>query len=126
MVKEHFKIAKRSKAAWWIDHKKVPLSDTAEAREAFKEYNLELIDMGVPIRYMTHGIIHIPDDVNYFGCGMERQSAWMDETFQGKIRKAVHTGNKPAEQIRKRLVQRFLYLLPTRPDGTIVDSKDLF
>ncbi len=113
-------------AIYGVNHKKVPLSDTSEARESFKEFNLELIDMNVPIRYMTHATIHIPDDVDYFGCGMERQSAWMDETFQGKIRQAVHSGNLPAEKIRNRLVQRFLYLLPTKEDGTILDSKDLF
>lgn len=106
--------------------KKVPPSDIAEAREAFKQFNVELMDLKVPIRYMTHAIIHIPDDVDYFGCGIERQSAWIDETFQGKMRQAVHGGNLPAEQIRNRLVQRFLYLLPTNPDGTVIDSKSMF
>lgn len=105
---------------------KVPSNDIAEARKSFKEYNMELMEMKIPIRYMTHALIHIPDDVEYFGCGIERQSAWMDETFQGKMRQAVHSGNRPAEQIRNRLVQRYLYLLPTRQDGTIVDSQDLF
>ena len=106
--------------------KRVPQSDIVESPEAFKEFNLELIEMGIPIRYMTHGTIHIPSDVDYFGVGMERLSAWMDETFKGKMRQAVHSGSKPAEQIRNRLVQRYLYLLPTRNDGTILDSKSLF
>ena len=42
------------------------------------------------------------------------------------MRQAVHSGSKPAEQIRNRLVQRYLYLLPTSNDGTILDSKSLF
>jgi hypothetical protein len=44
---------------------------------------------------MIHGTIHIPSDVDYFGVGVERLSAWMDETFQGKMCQA---GTQEASQ----------------------------
>lgn len=38
----------------------------------------------------------------------------------------MRQGNKVCEQIRKRLMERFLYLLPTRADGTIVTDEEMF
>jgi len=106
--------------------KPVPTADTEKARQCFKQYNLELQALKIPIRNMTHNIIHVPDDVDYFRCGIERQSSWMDETFQGKIRQAVNSGNKPAEQIRNKFTRRFLYSLPSTDKGKIIDSQEMF
>jgi hypothetical protein len=50
----------------------------------------------------------------------------MDETFQGKIRQAVNSGNKPAEQIRNKFTRRFLYSLPSTDKGKIIDSQEMF
>ena len=104
----------------------VPREDTAEAREEFQIYCNELKEKKIPIRYMTHATQHIPDDVDYFKVGVERLAAWVFETFQMFARNDVRQGNKVCEQIRNRLMERFLYLLPTRADGTIVTDEEMF
>ena len=52
----------------------IPLNDTNEARQCFRLYQKELMDMKIPIRYMTHATLHILDDVDHFGVGVERLS----------------------------------------------------
>jgi hypothetical protein len=45
----------------------VPKPDTAEARDDIKSYIQDLKDNKIPINYMTHATLHVPDDVDFFG-----------------------------------------------------------
>lgn len=59
-------------------------SDNIEkARSELKTYVEELKNRKFPIRITLHEMIHIPDDVEEFECGVEWVAAWRFETFQG-------------------------------------------
>jgi hypothetical protein len=58
--------------------------------------------------------------------GVERNAAWVFETFQMFVRKGVRHGNKICEQVRNRLMERFLYPLPSKADGTIITNEEMF
>ena len=64
--------------------------------------------------------------VDFFGVGVERISAWIFESFQTFAKNGIRQGNKVCEQIRNRLMERFLYLLPNQEDGKIISSEDMF
>jgi hypothetical protein len=104
----------------------VPKLDTEEARLDIKSYIQDLKDNKIPINYMTHATLHVPDDVDFFGVGVERISAWIFESFQIFARNGVRQGNQVCEQIRNRLMERFLYLLPIHANGKIVSSEEMF
>ncbi len=55
----------------------VPRTNTAEARDDIRSYIHDLQDKKIPINYMTHATLHVPDDVDFFGVGVERISAWI-------------------------------------------------
>lgn len=46
------------------------------ASRALKQYATMLVNYGIPCRYTSHQIIHLPQDVNKFGCGVECLSAF--------------------------------------------------
>lgn len=104
----------------------VPNENITEASAEFKTYSHDLEEKKIPIRYMTHATIHIPEDVKYFKVGVERNAAWVFETFQMFVRKGVRHGNKICEQVRNRLMERFLYLLPSKADGSIITNEEMF
>ena len=53
----------------------VPKENITEARAEFKTYSRKLEAKKIPIRYMRHATIHIPEDVDYFQVGVERNAA---------------------------------------------------
>jgi hypothetical protein len=109
-----------------FDPSPVEETNIREAEDALKKYVQQLIDFGFPIRPTTHAIIHIPDDVRTYQCGMECNSAYVFENFQRFFRDQILSGNLPVEQLRNRMIERFKYLLPTAADGTIIDAVSLF
>jgi hypothetical protein len=100
--------------------------DIRGATAALKTYVQQLIDFGFPIRPTTHAITHLPEDVKKYQCGLEVNSAYVFENFQGFFRNTILSGNLPVEQLRNRMIERFKYLLPTLSDGTIIQDLKLF
>lgn len=106
-----------------FSYKEVPLERINEARMVLKQYVVELAERGIPVRFVSHQIIHIPDDVLKYKCGVETLSAFPFENFQSFFRKALRSGNLPAEQIRNRLIEKAKYELPTSSSGDIIANK---
>lgn len=94
-----------------------------EAEKALKRYSIELTEYGIPCRFVSHQVIHIPQDVAQFQCGVETLSAFPFESFQKIFRKCLRSGNLQAEQIRNRLIEKAKYQLPTTDCGTIIENK---
>ena len=103
-----------------------PKENITEASAEFKIYSRELEAKKLPIRYMTHATIQKPEDMDYFQVGVERNAAWVFETFQMFVRKEVRHGNKISEQVRNRLMEQFFYFLPYKADGTIITNEEMF
>jgi hypothetical protein len=97
-----------------------------EASVALKKYVQQLIDFSFPIRPKTHAIIHLPEDVENYECGLEVNSAYVFENFQGFFRNQILSGNLPVEQLRNRMIERFKYMMLTLTDGMIIDGLTLF
>ena len=104
----------------------IPANDITEATRILKLYVQQLIDFQIPIRPTTHAIIHLPEDVANFKCGIESLSAYVFENFQGFFCAHVISGNKTVEQLKNRLIERYKYLLPTLAVGSIITSTKLF
>ena len=102
--------------------KPVQKEDNNEARRLLKSYVKALIEFGYPIRYLTHLIIHLPEDVENHQTGIELLSAFVFENVQRIFRYILSCGSKPCEQIRNRLMERQKYVLPTAADGLIVST----
>lgn len=57
------------------------------------------------VSYNVHNLLHIVDEVRRFG-RLDLFSAFRFENFIGKIKKLVKSGNKPLEQIARRLAEK--------------------
>lgn len=102
----------------------VPLHNINLAETVLKRYSIELKASNIPCRFVSHQIIHMPDDVKKFQTGIENLSAFPYENFQSFFRHAaLRSGNLPVEQIRNRLIERSKYMLPTSSDGLIIADK---
>lgn len=106
-----------------FSYKEVSTERINEARTVLKRYTVELSERGIPVRFVSHQIIHIPDDVLKYKCGVETLSAFPFENFQRFFRKILRSGNLPAEQIRNRLIEKSKYQLPTSFSGEIIANK---
>ena len=109
-----------------FDPSPVKNENIREASVALKKYVQQLIDFSFQIRPTTHAIIHLPEDVENYECGLEVNSAYVFENFQGFFRNQILSGNLPVEQLRNRMIERFKYMMPTLTDGTIIDDLTLF
>lgn len=89
-----------------FDPQPVPESDICLARNVLKMYCVELTERDIPCRFVSHQIIHIPDDVAKYQCGVETLSAYQYESFLSFFRRCLRSGNLPLEQIRNRLVEK--------------------
>lgn len=105
---------------------RVDEANVLEATRLLKLYVKMNIDFDYPVRFTTHEIIHIPEDVLRFSCGVECLSAYVFENFQRFFRNMLLSRNRPVEQIRNRLMERSKYLLPTGPDGLIISTYQQF
>lgn len=84
------------------------------------------MDKGIPLRYLSHCMIHVPDDVEKYQVGVENLSAFIYENFQGYFRRFIASGHKGVEQLRNRLIERRLNLLPTSSVGLIINTAESF
>ena len=109
-----------------FDNRPVPSQHIEEGRTALKMYSRGLVERGYPCTFHSHQIIHLPDDVKNFGCGLETLSAFPFEAFQKFFRNVGRSGNKFEEQIRNRLIERQKYLLPTTPQGELIFTSSQF
>lgn len=100
----------------------VPPSDIKEASRLLKMYVQKCIDYGWPIRFTLHQIIHLPEDVEYYKCGVECLSAYVFENFQRIFKKLLKTGHLPPEQIRNRLVEMSKYVLPSDSNDMLITN----
>ncbi|KAK4030703.1 hypothetical protein OUZ56_024042 [Daphnia magna] len=104
----------------------VSIQNIEKARTVIKDYVQIVMDKEIPLRYLSHCMIHLPDDVEKYKVGVECLSAFVYENFQGYFRHFLASGNLPVEQLRNRLIERSLYLLPTSADGLILNSDESF
>ena len=84
------------------------------------------MDFSISIRPTTYSINYLPEDVSNFKCGLESLSPYVFENVQGFFRFHIISGNKPVEQLRNRLIERYKYLLPTMSDGAVITSNKIF
>ena len=98
----------------------VPADKSGEARRLLKLYVEQMKEFEFPIRFLTHNVIHVPEDVINHQTGVETLDAFVYENVQRVFRDILGSGNKPVEQIRNRLTERNKYLLPTSADGLIL------
>lgn len=101
-------------------------------QEFFKQfgdyYDLESLTLNV------HSIMHLPDDIAYFQCSPNQISAFLFESFLGKMKKRMRQGNKPLQQLcnrldeSKRLVKKVAYseakcTIKKTKNGEIIEIK---
>lgn len=105
-----------------FDNKQVPHANVEKARAVLTDYVVKLISMKYPCRFTTHEILHLPDDVIRYKCGVECNSAFPFENFLRFFKIAISSGNLPVEQIRNRLIEKNKYVFPSTSDGRIITS----
>ena len=54
-----------------------------------------------------HALIHLSDDVSFFNCSLNHVTAFPFENLLGKIKKMIHSGRKPLQQLCNRLSEQF-------------------
>lgn len=106
-----------------FDSSPVDEASIVEAESCLKRYSVELSERNIPCRFVSHQIIHIPQDVRNFKCGVETLSAFQFESFQQFFSRCLRNGNLPTEQIRNRLLEKSKYQLPTTSSGLIIANK---
>ena len=106
-----------------FNRKPVSSSNIAEAKQTFNRYSVELTELGIPCRFVSHQVTHLWEDVEKYRCGVETNSAFPFESFQGFFRKCLRSGNLQAEQIRNRCVEKNKYQFPTTSCGMIIENK---
>ena len=55
----------------------------------------------------VHSLIHLVDDVKFFGCSLSETTAFPFENLLGKIKKLIHSGRKPLQQLCRRLSEQY-------------------
>ena len=106
-----------------FEPKPVREADLVEARRVSRLYNQQQMDSKIPIRPMTHAIIHMPDDCENFQVQSESISAYVFENFMRFFRNVFTSGYMPLEQLINRLYERYKYRLNTTEDGSIINNK---
>ena len=106
-----------------FNKKPVSRTDIIEAQKTFQRYSIDLSELGIPCRFVSHQVTHLWEDVDKYGCGVETNSAFPFESFLGFFRRCLRSGNLQAEQIRNRCIEKSKYQLPTTSCGTIIQNK---
>ena len=106
-----------------FDPQPVSQSNIRLAKNVLDNYAVELTERKIPLRFVSHQMIHIPDDVAKYKCGVETLSAFQYESFLVFFRRCIRSGNLPAEQIRNRLIEKKKYQLPTTSSGIIIENR---
>lgn len=109
-----------------FNQSEVEESNIARAETVLKKYCVELTERNIPCRFVNHQIIHMPQDVARYKCGVETLSAFQFESFLSFFRRHLKSGNLPVEQIRNRLIEKHKYQLPTTASGEIIANKVAF
>ena len=81
-----------------FDPQPVSQSNIRLAKNVLDNYAVELTERKIPLRFVSHQMIHIPDDVAKYKCGVETLSAFQYESFLVFFRRCIRSGNLPAEQ----------------------------
>ena len=103
----------------------VPQNNIEKATSQLKLYSSGLLNRGIPCRFLSHYIIHLPEDVEKCKCGIEAISAFPFESFMNIFRALTRSENLLAEQFRNKFIERSKYLLPTNSDGDIITEQEL-
>ena len=106
-----------------FNKKLVSRTDIIEAQKTFQRYSIDLSELGIPCRFVSHQVTLLWEDVDKYGCGVETNSAFPFESFLGFFRRCLRSGNLQAEQIRNRCIEKSKYQLPTTSCGTIIQNK---
>jgi hypothetical protein len=106
-----------------FNRKPVSSTNIAEAKKTFYQYSVGLTELGIPCRFVSHQVTHLWEDVQKYQCGVETNSAFPFESFQGFFRRCLRSGNLQAEQIRNRCIEKSKYQLPTTSCGMIIENK---
>ncbi|XP_045026785.1 uncharacterized protein LOC123470533 [Daphnia magna] len=89
-----------------FDKNPVSQSNLLEAKKVFEQYSVGLTELGIPCRFVSHQVTHVWEDVKKYKCGIETISAFPFESFQRFFRNCLRSGNRQAEQIRNRCIEK--------------------
>lgn len=80
------------------------------AKQLFREFNIRFGEIygDENYTYSVHSIVHVTDDVDRYGV-MDSYSAFPGESNLGHLKKLVRGGNKPLQQIVKRLQEKEIF-----------------
>ena len=57
--------------------------------------------------FNIHALIHLSDVVNFFKCSLSDTTAFPFENLLGKLKKMIHSGRKPLQQLCRRMSEKF-------------------
>jgi hypothetical protein len=103
--------------------KPVSKNNILKAKKVFQRYSVDLTEMGIPCRFVSHQITHLWEDVEKYGSGVETNSAFHYENFLSFFRRCLRSGNLQAEQVRNRCVEKSKFQLPTTSCGAVIKNK---
>ena len=93
------------------------LSDeNAESRNTFLGYSKQLLRFFVEtspalysktfVSYNVHSILHVPDDVQHFGCSLNQITCFPFESFLNFLKSLIRGPKNPTQQVVNRLLER--------------------
>ncbi|EFX62643.1 hypothetical protein DAPPUDRAFT_120024 [Daphnia pulex] len=62
---------------------KEPVSRTniIEAQKTFQRYSVDLTELGIPCRFVSHQVTHLWEDVEKYGCGVKAKRVFLSKVF---------------------------------------------
>jgi hypothetical protein len=87
----------------------------------FHEVSRDHFPLGLPPS--LHWLLHVVNDVRFFGCHLERLSAWPFENAMRFMLNSVNSGFKAVEQIINREAEKLEFNLQLDEDGVIIPNQ---
>ena len=102
----------------------IMLDNNANKRNSYVAYARQLLEVFVRnckhiygntfSVYNVHGLLHLPDDVQFFQCSLNEISCFPFENHMQQLKKLVRNGHNPIAQVARRLGERTnSYLKPS-------------
>lgn len=94
----------------------IMLYDASEKRNAYLQYASELLEYFIkksatvygkkfPV-YNVHGLLHLPQDVAFFDCSLNKVSSFKFENCLQSLKKKVRSSHNPIAQVCKRITEK--------------------
>lgn len=123
---EHMRMPYAMQLLGGFNKNPVPPADIEKAKVVLVNFITEHKRLSYLVRFVNHEILHLPEDAEYYKCGVEFNSAFDFENFLRWFGLLLDYGHLPSEQIRNRLIEMRKYVLPTGRHGRILSSYDDF